>query len=157
VFITMTYGILDTRTRTFRFARAGHEPLVTLKQDSESVRLTSPEGIALGMVDNNIFSIIEEATLQLEEGDLAVLYTDGVVEAMNEEKNEYGKQRFFDLVVANRQLSPHELIEKTLNDIEAFTRGYPQHDDITLVAFKVLAPAATVHLPADQSQRAANS
>lgn len=157
VFITMTYGILDTRTRTFRFARAGHEPLVTLKQDSESVRLTSPEGIALGMVDNNIFSIIEEATLQLEEGDLAVLYTDGVVEAMNEEKNEYGKQRFFDLVVANRQLSPHELIEKTLSDIEAFTRGYPQHDDITLVAFKVLAPAATAHLPADQSQRAANS
>jgi phosphoserine phosphatase RsbU/P len=138
VFITMTYGILDTRDRTFRFARAGHEPLVTVKRQDGQVRLVSPDGIAMGMVDNEMFSFIEESVVQLEPGDTALLYTDGVIEAMDEDANEYGQRRFFDLVANNRELSPQEIIEKTLQDIAGFTHGYPQHDDITVIAIRVL-------------------
>lgn len=142
VFITMTYGILDTQERKIRFARAGHEPLVTVKSDS-SVRLYSPDGIALGMVSNDMFALVEEQVLQLEKGDVAVLYTDGVIEAMDEHANEYGQRRFFDFVAQNREVAPQEMIEKTLADIGTFTHGYPQHDDITMVAIKVLEqPAA---------------
>lgn len=143
VFITTTYGILDTHTNQIRFARAGHEPLVTVKKDSR-VRLSSPDGIALGMVSNEMFSLVEESVLQLETGDVAILYTDGVIEAMDERSNEYGQQRFFDFMAANRELSPQEIIEKTLADIGEFTHGYPQHDDITMLAIKVLGRPAQV-------------
>lgn len=141
VFITMTYGILDTRERKLRFARAGHEPLVTIKRDS-SVRLTSPDGIALGMVSNDLFDVVEESVVQLEPGEVAVLYTDGVVEAMDDRANEYGQQRFFDFVAAQRDLAPQEMIEKTIADIQVFTQGHPQHDDITMLAIKVLETSA---------------
>jgi sigma-B regulation protein RsbU (phosphoserine phosphatase) len=154
VFITMTYGILDTHLRVFRFARAGHEPLVTLKRESENVRLTSPDGIALGMVGNDMFGMIEETTMHLDEGDMALMYTDGVVEAMDDKTNEYGQKRFFDFVISNRDLSPTEIIEKTLVDIESFTRGHPQHDDITLVAIKVVGKAARSQLPSTERAQA---
>ncbi|MBX7247086.1 MAG: SpoIIE family protein phosphatase [Candidatus Sumerlaeaceae bacterium] len=148
VFVTMTYGILDSKNRTFKFARAGHEPLVTVKRDTESVQLTSPDGIALAMVESDMFSFLQEAEMKMDDGDTAVLYTDGVVEAMDPDNNEYGQKRFFDLVAANRQLSPKEIIEKSLHDIEEFTRGYPQHDDITLVAIRASEPEGVSQMTA---------
>jgi phosphoserine phosphatase RsbU/P len=147
VFITVTYGILDTKRRTFRFVRAGHEPVVTIKRNSEQVRLTMPDGIALGMVNNEMFQLLEEVELQLEDGDLAMLYTDGVVEAMDERTNEYSQKRFFDFIAMHRDQSPQEMIESTLKDIELFTHGHPQHDDITMVAISVLDSAVATQLP----------
>ena len=141
VFVTMTYGILDTKRMTFRFARAGHEPLVSVKPDSPDVKLTTPDGIALAMVGNDMFSFVEEAEIRLDPGETIVLYTDGVVEAMDADTKEYGQKRFFDFLVANRLRSPEEIIEGTLKDIESFVHGTPQHDDITLVAIRVGKPA----------------
>ena len=154
VFITMTYGILDTHERRFRFARAGHEPLVTFERDSENARLTSPEGIAMGMVGSDMFALVEEAVVPLGRGDIAVLYTDGVVEAMDIESHEYGQKRFFDFLAANRAQPPQEIIEKTLADIQDFTRGHPQHDDITLVAIRVLDEPGESREPVDAGAQA---
>lgn len=138
VFVTITYGILDTRERTFRFCRAGHEPVVTAKSDTGSIRLSSPDGMAVGMVESEMVrDLLEEEIIQLEDGDTAILYTDGVVEAMDDHQHEYGQRRFFDFVASNRQLDPQQIIENALSDIREFTRGYPQHDDITLVAIQV--------------------
>jgi phosphoserine phosphatase RsbU/P len=137
VFVTMTYGILHTQTGTLKFCRAGHEPVVTVKEAAGPVQLSSPDGIAMGLVGSELFGMLEEKVLQLEPGDIAVMYTDGVIEAMNDTDVEYGQQRFFDLLVTNRDKSPQEIIENTLADIEVFTGGHPQHDDITLVAIRV--------------------
>lgn len=136
VFVTITYGILDTVDRTFKFARAGHEPVVMVDRLGE-VKLESPLGMAMGLVDTDMFEIIEEDTLQLRPGDTAVFYTDGVVEAMDSANNEYGQKRFFDLIANLRQSKPQDIIGKTLEDIKSFTKGYPQHDDITIVAVRV--------------------
>lgn len=136
VFVTITYGILDTLKSTFRFARAGHEPVVTVGLTGDVV-LTSPLGMAMGLVESDMFEIIEEETIDLSHGDTAVFYTDGVVEAMDSAENEYGQQRFFDLIASNRNHKPQEIIQITLEDIKTFTRGFPQHDDITLVAIQV--------------------
>lgn len=138
VFVTMTYGILDTHTRNFKFARAGHEPVVTVKQEEGAVKLSSPDGIAMGLVGADMFSMLEEQVLNLNYGETAVLYTDGVIEAMDASQNEYGQQRFFNLIADNRHLGPQVIIEKTLHDIDVFTKGHPQHDDITLLAVRVL-------------------
>ncbi len=147
VFVTMIYGILDTRENVFRFARAGHEPVIVLNRKTQNARLYGPDGIALGMVDNDLFSVTEEMVIRLSPGDIVTLYTDGVVEAMDEAKNEYGQTRFVDFLLSNREKEPGEIIEKVLEDIESFTRGIPQHDDITLVAFELLDEADQATLP----------
>ncbi len=138
VFVTVTYGILDTQERQFRFCRAGHEPVVTAKSSTGSVRLSSPDGVAVGMIDTELLEeLLEEEVLQLEDGDTAVLYTDGVVEAMDDSEHEYGQRRFFDFIASHREMKPQQIIENALTDIRDFTRGHPQHDDITLVAIQV--------------------
>ncbi|MGI8907709.1 MAG: PP2C family protein-serine/threonine phosphatase [Candidatus Sumerlaeaceae bacterium] len=158
VFVTMTYGILDTRERTFRFARAGHEPLVTTKAVEGPVRLSSPDGIAMGLVSADMFGMLEEAVLPLESGDIAIMYTDGVVEAMDDAENEYGQQRFFGLIAANHTKTPQEIIENTLTDIGSFTKGHPQHDDITMVVFRVVDRGeVSTNLPAPALQQSAGA
>ena len=149
VFITVTYGILDTVERKFRFVRAGHEPLVKFRADSENAQLISPEGIAMGMVDTDLFSMVQEAVVNLETGDTAYLYTDGVVEAMDPVEEEYCQKRYFDFLAAHRTLPPQEIIEKCLEDIREFTRGHPQHDDITMIAIRVLDRDAQSQAPAE--------
>ncbi len=135
VFVTITYGILDTKEKTFRFARAGHEPVVMVGEDGE-VKLSSPLGMAMGLVAGDMFQILEEETIDLEAADTAIFYTDGVVEAMDPMNNEYGQNRFFDLIATNRKATPQEIIKKTLADIKSFTKGHPQHDDITMLAIR---------------------
>jgi serine phosphatase RsbU (regulator of sigma subunit) len=56
---------------------------------------------------------------------------------MDPADNEYGQKRFFDLIADSRNLKPSEIIKKTLEDVKTFTKGHPQHDDITLVAIRV--------------------
>lgn len=157
VFVTMIYGILDTKERVLRFARAGHEPVVVVNRQTQQVRLYSPDGIALGMVENELFATTEELTVRLEPGDVVTLYTDGVVEAMDENNNEYGQQRFLDLLLAHREDPADAIIEKVVGDIESFSRGFPQHDDITIVAFEVLGEAAQAQMPKEDSERESQS
>ena len=141
VFITMTYAIIDIPKRTVRFARAGHEPLITFFVDNPEPELYTPEGIALGLVEEDIFKVTGEKEINLATGDLIVLYTDGVVEAMNDSSEEYGQERFLDMIKKTRNGKAQEVIEAVMKDIRQFTQSIPQHDDITLIAFKVLSPS----------------
>ncbi len=137
VFITMTYVILDVISRKIRFARAGHEPLLVWNEEEEKKpRIYQPNGIALGLVDDKVFEVLEECEVQLREGDTMMLYTDGVVEAMNDKGEEYGPDRFLGHLRANRKLGAEKQIHETLGDIHRFTGGIPQQDDITIVAIK---------------------
>jgi sigma-B regulation protein RsbU (phosphoserine phosphatase) len=155
VFVTITYGIFDTVRNTFCFCRAGHEPTVILGPESRAgaIKLSSPPGIAMGLISSDIFSMIEEEELKLKPGDCLLLYTDGVVEAMNAHQDEYGQARFHETLVKHRNDHPNILIENLLADIEKFTKGYPQHDDITVVALRsVGSEASTSALISHQAQ-----
>ncbi|MBN1903034.1 SpoIIE family protein phosphatase [Candidatus Sumerlaeota bacterium] len=137
VFITMTYVIMDIRKKTLRFARAGHEPLITFGKNREEPELYSPDGIALGLVEEDIFNITREKEINLANDDLVVLYTDGVVEAMNQASQEYGQSRLIDIVGKSRNGKAEGVIDAIMEDIKNFTQGIPQNDDITIIAFKV--------------------
>lgn len=135
VFVTMTYGVLDTRRRTFRFARCGHEPTIVASPESTKVRLHTPDGIALGLVGDPIFEVVEEEEIVLTEGDVAVLYTDGVIEAMDPHDNEYGQERLLRIVERHRG-GARELIDRIVDDVGKFTKGISQHDDLTMVVIR---------------------
>ncbi|MEQ8820856.1 MAG: SpoIIE family protein phosphatase [Sumerlaeia bacterium] len=140
VFITVTYGILDLETGAFRFVRAGHEPVVCCEHclDGKSAELTlhSPNGIVVGLVGGDSFGITEEQEIDLSQCGLTVLYTDGATEAMNSDREEYGEDRFHDVVRQSSMAAPQALIERIMDDISDFTGGIPQHDDITLVVLR---------------------
>lgn len=152
VFITMTYAILDLVANTLRFARAGHEPLITCPRENARPVLYTPEGIALGLVEGEVFDVIEDLTVDLSDVDLAVLYTDGVIEAMNERGEEYGQERFFGVLQTAAAEGASALIQTLLADITDFTRGIPQHDDITLVTLRRRRSARVLEAPVLERQ-----
>jgi sigma-B regulation protein RsbU (phosphoserine phosphatase) len=136
VFITMTYGVLDLVEGTFRFCRSGHEPVICCQYGEEGVKTHSPAGIALGIAGGELFNVTEEETIQLSEGTTAVLYTDGVIEAMDGQRDQYGEERLHAILSEHRRESPGRIIQHVVADIGEFTRGLPQHDDITLVVLR---------------------
>jgi sigma-B regulation protein RsbU (phosphoserine phosphatase) len=140
VFLTMTYGILDFRRKTFRFSRAGHEPLLTIGPRQMEPRLHTPNGIAVGMVETSLFDMIEELEVQFADGETAVLYTDGATEAMDANDEEYGHQRLYRSICARTEESCEEMLDGVAQDIGDFSQGCPQHDDITLVAIQCVGP-----------------
>jgi sigma-B regulation protein RsbU (phosphoserine phosphatase) len=140
VFITMTYAIIDIRSKKMRFVRAGHEPLVLIDENSDALpKIFQPKGIALGLVAPEMFNVLEEQEIDLREGQTVLLYTDGVVEAVNENDQEYGPERFRKNLQKHKTESAQHQINNLLEDIRSFTGGIAQHDDITVAAFKVVA------------------
>ncbi|MDX1972060.1 MAG: GAF domain-containing SpoIIE family protein phosphatase [Candidatus Sumerlaeia bacterium] len=133
VFVSVLYGILDVYTGRVTYCRAGHEPLIVLNTEQSSIRDYEPEGMVVGMVDNDLFSFLEEHTIQLQRGETLVLYTDGVTEALNEAGEEFGMERFHNSLRQLGDSTPQEMVDSLEQQIRTFSGGRDQHDDITLV------------------------
>jgi sigma-B regulation protein RsbU (phosphoserine phosphatase) len=81
--------------------------------------------------------IMEEKTISLVPGDRYLIYTDGLIEATDLEKNAYGFGRLNRLLQNDADSGPEQLINKIIDDIRSFTGDAPDYDDLTLCAFKV--------------------
>jgi glycerophosphoryl diester phosphodiesterase len=77
-----------------------------------------------------------EENIKLQKDDMLVVYTDGVTEAMNGKREQYGEQRFVEFVKTNGKSTARDFIAKLDDELKEFTQGYPQNDDITIVAVK---------------------
>jgi sigma-B regulation protein RsbU (phosphoserine phosphatase) len=93
-----------------------------------------PTGAAIGLVEEAIFG---EKTIDLQEGDLLVLYTDGVTEAINTENQEFGRKRLKTLIQQVESLPVKEVIQKIRLNLEEFSEGQPLADDTTIVICKI--------------------
>jgi sigma-B regulation protein RsbU (phosphoserine phosphatase) len=139
MFVTMLYAVLNVRQKTLTVASAGHNPMVLLRARTGAVELVNPAGIALGFDKGPIFNrTIKEQTIQLYKGDRVVLYTDGVVEAMNEKHEEFTDERFYKWVQANaREMRSRDFVVGLQKELEAHRGRAEQHDDITVVTIRV--------------------
>lgn len=136
MFVTLSAVELDVQQHTLRFGRAGHEPLLIVNADGRAEQL-SPAGTALGMLEIEVFdSIIAESKYTLNPGDTLVLYTDGITEAQNVDKEEFGYDRLIKFVQTHRQQPVDTLYQSILDELKRFTDGMPQLDDITLVLLR---------------------
>lgn len=137
-FVTLFFGILDVKQKTLNYSRAGHNPLLYFRRTDNRIITLKPSGIALGIEKGDLFShSIREEKIQLEKDDIIVFYTDGFSEAMNKELDEFGEHRLMDTVQNHKDKPVSEIIERVVADVDAFTKGYPQHDDMTMVIVKV--------------------
>jgi len=142
-FITMTYVVVDTRARTITCARAGHCPLIYVPGPNAASRAAQtlvPDGMVLGLqVDtgDSFARLLEEITLPLGRGDLFLLYTDGISEAMNTSGDYFGDARLAELARQHADMASDELRERILREVHAFTGDAAQHDDMTMVLIKI--------------------
>ena len=141
-FITMTYAIFDLEARTMTYARAGHTPLIHLPAAGprRRARLLTTGGMVLGLkLDNGekFAELLEEVTLPLETGDLFVLFTDGITEAMNAAEDLFGEDRLGALIEEHADLPFEELRERIIREVRAFAGEPGPHDDMTLILLKV--------------------
>ncbi|MBM2841422.1 MAG: hypothetical protein HW412_1950 [Bacteroidetes bacterium] len=133
-FISLIYAIVDIRDGAVLVARAGHCPLLHVsRQQGIYVR---PVGMGIGLGSDIAFSSsIEEEKIHLQQGDVCVLYTDGVTEARCGDE-EFGYDRLMEAVVHAHRQSAGEIKHHVLDTIQTFTDHQASHDDLTLVVLK---------------------
>jgi phosphoserine phosphatase RsbU/P len=137
-FVTLFYGIIDLDSKTLRFARAGHNPLVYFRRSDGQIKTLRPNGIALGIEKGTVFDgKLEEGCLELMPGDIIMFYTDGFSEAMNRELEEFGEKRLIETIMSRRDKPVKDIIGHMVETVNEFVNGYPQHDDMTMVIVKV--------------------
>jgi len=151
-FVSVFYGIINTRTFHMSHVRAGHNPTLLINPArEESVIELKPRGIVVGMQQGEMFDrLIEEHSMQLMPGDIVIQYTDGIIEAKNRAGEEYGKDRFNQLLLDYCERPIEEAFQVVVQSFREFSEGLDQEDDITLIGLRVPAdaPAPTEDGPA---------
>jgi serine phosphatase RsbU (regulator of sigma subunit) len=133
-FVTGFYGILDATNRTLSYSNAGHVPALLMNADG-TAHYEERGGVPLGMFrDTRYYEYFQT----IEPGQVFVLYTDGVSEAMNADGEEYGRDRLLAAVRNCRELSAREMIDFIHRDLIAWTDGRGAHDDVTFFIIKSL-------------------
>jgi len=133
-FVTAFHGILDATNRTLSYSNAGHSPALLMKADGTS-HFEERGGVPLGMFrDSRYYEYFET----IEPGEVLVLYTDGVTEAMNAAGEEYGRERLIAAVRACRDQPARDMIDFMHRDLIAWTEGHGITDDVTFFIVKAL-------------------
>jgi serine phosphatase RsbU (regulator of sigma subunit) len=133
LFVTVLYGILNAATHEFHYARAGHELPLVREPDGTVINPPQGQGAPLGIFD---FVVLDEAKLDLPPSATMLLITDGVTEAMNSEREQFGAERITTLLQQDGTADAQTLCNQFLDSINHFRGSAPVHDDITVVAIR---------------------
>lgn len=118
--------------------KAGHPPVLHFKKDINEIETINIKGMGIGLNDKGIFEkIIERKTINPNTGDVILFYTDGITEAMNGFKVEFGTDRLKKVLEENAHLPVNEIKQKIIQSVYLFRGETPQFDDITLVVLKM--------------------
>ena len=128
-FITAFLGVIDPATGTMRYANAGHDPPLVVKEDGVIEELTGG-GLILGMLPQIAY---EEAQAELALGSLIAVFTDGVTEAQNTEGEFFGTERLRETLKANRKRPCGEVVREIVGATQSFSEPAAQADDITMI------------------------
>lgn len=134
-FVTAFYGHYDPRTHRLRYANAGHNPPRVRGCDGAVREVPSPGGFPLGIMQDGAFP---EAEITLRRGDLLLMYTDGITEAMNPQGDLFGVERL-DQVLSESEcgMSAASAMKEVETAVAQFAAGHPQQDDQTMLALRV--------------------
>jgi sigma-B regulation protein RsbU (phosphoserine phosphatase) len=133
-FVTVFYGVLDVAHRTLCFVRAGHDRPLVYSPHSGECRFLEGDGMLLGLFDP---VRLEEVCLELQPGDVLVLYTDGVTDAQSPDGQFFGKERLQQAVCAAGDKSAPELCDFVFRCVDQFQAGAEQYDDTALLVARV--------------------
>jgi sigma-B regulation protein RsbU (phosphoserine phosphatase) len=132
-FTTAFLAEYDSRIRTLTYINAGHNAPILRRSSGAIERLTNG-GVPLGILADAPY---ESGTVALQPGDWLVIFTDGVVEALNARGEEYEEPRLLNVLQNGITTTPEELLRRLMADLDAFVGTTPQHDDVTCMLVKV--------------------
>ncbi len=137
MFISVLYLILNTKDHSIVASRAGHEPILLIHDQGRKHKLIKGNGIVIGIDEGDIFDKnLEETSINLLKDDIIVLYTDGITEAMDMQRREFGRENLIDSVMVSSAENAENIAKNIEDRIARFTGGVEQHDDITLLVLK---------------------
>ena len=132
-FITFFWGYIDTKTNTLTYVNAGHNPPYIIR-NGKIIKLEKG-GIIFGVMKTFTPYIFEE--VKLKKDDVIILYTDGVSEAMNLNNEEYSEEKLQVIAESLVDKTAEEILNGIKEDVQIFTQGNVQSDDITMIVIKV--------------------
>lgn len=131
-FATLFICVLCPKTNTLRYINAGHNSPIVVRSNGRMEDLDS-SGIPIGTFD---ISGWKEEAVELGRGDFLFIFTDGISEATNDQGEMYEEDRLKRFLLDSKDLSPGELTESVLDQVNGFTGGAPQSDDITMMVLR---------------------
>ena len=134
MFVTVFAGILDTRTGGIEYCDGGHEPPLIRRQDGRVELVDKVGGLALGCIPDFPYA---SGSLQLRPGDTLILYTDGVIDATNEQQDRFSTDRLVGMLDNLDEADPpYAAARRILDAVRTFSGNQPQSDDITILALQ---------------------
>jgi len=135
MFVTVFYGILNTRTGEVHYSNGGHNPPYVLRADGSLDSVTGAGGLVLGGMANTTY---QTHTLQLQRGDGIFLYTDGVTEAMDPQQEQFAETRLEDSLKDSSNAPLADIVQKISAAVKTFGQGAAPADDMTILALRFL-------------------
>lgn len=130
-FITMVYAVLDLRSNTVTVASAGHPPpFIIHRLHGTALAWKLPNGAALGLLPDQAYQAIRQ---DLGPGDSLVFYTDGLIEAMSEDGEEFGEERALEVVARHAAAAPGDLLQALRDAVDQHRAGAAVSDDFSLL------------------------
>ncbi|MHB8580978.1 MAG: PP2C family protein-serine/threonine phosphatase [Ignavibacteriaceae bacterium] len=137
-FFTISLASMNSNG-TLHLCRAGHLPLIHFRNKSNDCVDIIPSGIGIGLTQSEIFSnSLEQVEISAECGDVLVFFTDGVVESMNGNMNEYGIGRLKNIIIQNAHKNAKEIQQAILDSVKLFQDIHPANDDLTMIIMKAI-------------------
>jgi serine phosphatase RsbU (regulator of sigma subunit) len=134
MFVTAVFAVIDSANNKCIMFNAGHLPPYKISGDSNELFKIKRHGITLGATDNFVNSNEDNlVTFEFKKGDRLLLYTDGIIEAMNDRKDEYGFERLEKYLYANAESSPSDLLDGLVKDVNLFAGDSEKIDDISIL------------------------
>jgi hypothetical protein len=130
ILMTFFFGLLDPVTQTLRFSSAGHLDPYVYRAGAKRLESLSSWGFPLGVRRREPFT---EHTVEFDDGDRIILYSDGLIEAIDDDGDPFGFERFEKTILSCGHMDAEDIKKTLLNSIKKFTRNRPPEDDQTLV------------------------
>jgi sigma-B regulation protein RsbU (phosphoserine phosphatase) len=135
LFMTMFYGEIDIKEKMIRWVKAGHEPAILYTPATDSHEMLAGEGLPLGVMEDAEY---KEYQKQINPGQIILIGTDGVKEAVNTAGEMFGNKRLLNVIRDYADKSAREILDKAFESLNNFRHPLEADDDETLVVIKVL-------------------
>ena len=132
-FVTIALYCIDLKTRKVVYSNSGHEDSIIIKNNNEIILKNEVRSAPLGLDEHSYYN---EEEFELDEGDILFLYTDGVIEAINKDKELFGMDRLKNELKALGAIDTKSIVLDIEKKVNEFAVGLEQYDDITMLCFK---------------------
>jgi len=135
-FVTLFYGVLDPKASVVTYSSAGQDPPLLFEDGTKTFRELGSTGMPIGVMPDTDFPVGDPVTLT--PGDVLLMATDGVIEAMDAQNEKFERERLRRVIQAHHTETAAQLIQTLYREVRAFCAEAPQRDDITIIVVKAL-------------------